>query len=138
MKFNPIPRFDYSGRHFGRDVFNFIAEEFLEYKQNSNQIYLRLNNKTMVDISLDTVTRICDDILLLKANQIDQNTRELLTKYDAVVMAMDGQDPGKSKFALWLFTDIISGRLLAVRHFISLNYIKLHNTIEEIKNALNV
>ncbi len=137
-KFNPIPRFDYSGRHFGKDVFNFIAEEFLRYKQKPNQIYLRLNDKTMVDISLDTVARICDDILLLKANQIDQNTREILTKNDVVVMAMDGQDPGKSKFALWLFTDIISGRLLAVRHFKSLNYIKLHDTIEEIKDALEI
>lgn len=137
-RFNPIPRFDYSGRHFGRDVFNFIAEEFLKYKQNPEQIHLRLIDKRMVDISLDTVARICDDILLLKANQIDQNTRELLTKYDAVVMAMDGQDPGKSKFALWLFTDIISGRLLAVRHFGGLNYIKLHDAIEEIKNALKI
>ena len=137
-KFNPIPRFDYSGRYFGKDVFNFIAEEFLKFKQNPNQIYIRLNDKTMVDISLDTVARICDDILLLKANQIDQNTREILAKNDAVVIALDGQDPGKSKFALWLFTDIISGRLLAVRHFKSLNYIKLHDTIEEIKDALEI
>ena len=27
--FNPITRFDYSGRHYGADVFRYIANEFL-------------------------------------------------------------------------------------------------------------
>jgi hypothetical protein len=138
IKFNPVPRFDYSGRHFGRDVFDFIAQEFLLFKQKPEQIYLRISKTYPLSISLDTVARICDDILLLKANQIDQKTKDILSKQMLIVMAMDGQDPGKSKFALWLFTDVISGRLLAVRHFKSLDNVKLHKTIEEIKQALDI
>ena len=32
IPFNPAPRFDYSNRHFGADVFKFVSEEFLCYE----------------------------------------------------------------------------------------------------------
>ena len=137
-RFNPAPRFDYSGRHFGKDVFLYIAHEFLKRKQNPEEIYARITEDEGTDISLDTVSRICDDILLLKANQIDQRTRDILQNRPDVVMAMDGQDPGKLKICLWLFTDVLSGRLLAVRHFESLDYTELYRTIESIKQDLKI
>ena len=136
--FNPSSRFDYSSRTFGKDVFLYIFDEFIKYRQKPNQIQLRITDTHSIQISLDTIARICDDILLLKANQIDHNTAKLMTQQKKCVMALDGQDPGSAKFSLWLFTDIISGRLLAVRHVSSINYIKLHNFIEEIKTLYDV
>lgn len=45
VAFNPSPRFDYSNRRFGADVFSLITEEFLLYKQKPDQIHLRLTHK---------------------------------------------------------------------------------------------
>ena len=48
--FNPAPRFDYCGRHFGADVFKFVAEEFLLFNQKPDQIVSRLNDKHNLNI----------------------------------------------------------------------------------------
>ncbi|TXT67111.1 MAG: hypothetical protein BAJALOKI1v1_180016 [Promethearchaeota archaeon] len=36
--FNQSPRFDYSDRHFGADVFRFISNEFLLFSAKPSQI----------------------------------------------------------------------------------------------------
>ena len=76
--FIPAPKFDYCNRHFGADVFKFVADEFLCLDQKPNQIEKRLNEKYDLDISLDTVRRMCDDVLKLKALKIDERTKEII------------------------------------------------------------
>ncbi len=58
--FNPNPRFDYGPRHYGADVFRFIAEEFLCVGAKPDQIHTRLTRHHAVDISPETVARISD------------------------------------------------------------------------------
>jgi hypothetical protein len=130
--FNPAQRFDYCGRHFGADVFKFVADEFLCLDQKPGQITKRLNEKYNLDISIDTVRRMCDDVLKLKALKIDERTKEIIEKQGFILFGFDGQDPGSDSPAIWSFKDMISNRILATYQFESLDYQILHETIEEI------
>ena len=106
VTFNPAPKFDYSNRHFGADVFAFITEEFLIFKQKLDQIHQRLTLKYRLDISIDTIRRICDDILRLKALKIDEKSVELVQKQGFILLAFDGQDPGRDAPFIWCFVDL--------------------------------
>ena len=130
--FNPSPKFDYCARHFGADVFKFIADEFLCLDQKPGQITKRLNEKYDLEISIDTVRRMCDDVLKLKALKIDEKTKEIIEKQGYILFGFDGQDPGSDSPAIWSFKDMISNRILATYQFESLDYQILHDTIEEI------
>ena len=130
--FNPAPRFDYGARHYGADVFRLIADEFLIYDLKADQIYKRLIKKYQLDISTDTVSRICDDILKLKSFKIDEKTVEIIRVQRFILLGFDRQDPGGDAPALWNFMDLISNRVLATRKFESLDYKTLHRNIEEI------
>lgn len=136
--FNPSPRFDYSNRHFGADVFRLISDEFLLYELNPEQITKRLNKKYAVDISDDTVLRMCDDILKLKSLKIDERTLEIIADQKFMLLGFDGQDPGSGLSAIWSFKDIISNRILATYKFESLDYQVLHETIEKIREMYGV
>ena len=138
VAFNPSPRFDYSNRHFGADVFSLIAEEFLLYKLKPDQIHLRLTLKYRVDISIDTVRPISDDILKLKALNIDEKTVELVKKQGFILLALDGQDPGGDAPSIWCFIDLCSNRILATWKFDSLNHETLRDIIEEITELYSV
>lgn len=130
--FNPAPRFDYGARHYGADVFRLIADEFLIYELKADQIYKRLTRKFQLKISLDTVGRICDDVLKLKSLKIDEKTVEIIRAQGYILLGFDGQDPGGNAPALWNFMDLVSNRVLATRKFESLDYQTLHLVIEEI------
>lgn len=136
--FNPSPRFDYSGRHFGADVFRFISNEFLVFKQKPDQILLRLKLKHQLEISIDTVRRMYEDVLQLKSKQIDETTKEIIQKQGFILLGLDGQDPGGDAPSIWCFMDLVSGRILATRKFDSLDYKKLRETIEEIEQLYGV
>lgn len=138
LTFNPAPRYDYSNRHFGADVFAFITEEFLIFKQKPNQIHQRLTLKYRFDISIDTIRRICDDVLKLKALKIDEKSVELVQKQGFILLAFDGQDPGNDAPSIWCFVDLCSNRILATRKFNSLDHEKLRDTIEEIATVYGV
>ncbi|MBD3340613.1 MAG: hypothetical protein GF353_16010 [Candidatus Lokiarchaeota archaeon] len=138
VAFNPSPRFDYSGRHFGADVFSMIAEEFLIFDQKSDQIYKRLAFKHRLSISPDTVRRMCDDVLTLKSLKIDEKTVEIIQKQGFILLALDGQDPGGAVPSIWCFIDLISNRVLATRKFDSLDHETLRDTIEELKDLYGV
>ena len=90
VTFNPAPRFDYSNFHFGADVFRLISKEFLIFKQKLDQIHLRLRLKYRLDISIDTIRRICDDILKLKALKIDEKSVEIVKKQGFILLALNG------------------------------------------------
>ncbi|MBD3213324.1 MAG: hypothetical protein GF311_12010 [Candidatus Lokiarchaeota archaeon] len=138
IEFNPSPRLDYSGRHFGADVFRFISNEFLIFKQKCDQILLRLKLKHQLEISIDTVRRMYEDVLQLKSKQIDENTKEIVQKQGFILLGLDGQDPGGDAPSIWCFMDLISNRILATRKFDSLDYKRLRETIEEIENLYGV
>lgn len=130
--FNPSPRFDYSGRTYGADVFRFVSEEFLLFNQKSEQIYERMIKKYTIMISEVTIARMCDDILKLKSLRIDEKTKEIIHVQKRILLGFDGQDPGGDKPAIWCFLDLLSNRVLATRKFDSLDYETLHRVIEEI------
>ncbi len=137
--FNPHPRLDYSGRHYGVGVLRFVAEEFLLYEATPKQIHARLTRKHAVEISRQTVARICDDVLLLKAYQVDEHTREMLQRNPRVLLGMDGQDPrGETTKVLWLFIDLLTGRVLFTCIVESMDHTRLHEVIEEIVAELGI
>lgn len=136
--FNPSPRFDYSGRSYGADVFRLISEEFLIYNQKSDQISERMSKKYTIIISEATISRMCDDILKLKSLKIDEKTREIIHNQKRILLCLDGQDPGGNTSAIWCFLDLLSNRVLATYKFDSLDYMTLHRVIEEIKEYYGV
>jgi len=130
--FNPSPRFDYGGGYFGADVFRLVADEFLLFSQKPEQIHGRLIKKYQLNISIATIARMCDDILMLKALKIDEKTVEIIQTQGYILLGLDGQDPGGDGPSIWCFMDLISNRILATRKFDSLDYEILHDTIEEV------
>lgn len=136
--FNPSPRFDYSGRHFGADVFRYISKELLLYNSKPSQILKRLIYEHQLDISIDTIRRMYEDALQLKSYQIDETTKEIIQKQGFILLGLDGQDPGGDAPSIWCFMDLVSNRILATRKFDSLDYKKLRETIEEIERLYGV
>ena len=136
--FNPSPRFDYSGRHFGANVFRFFSREFLLFDSKPSQILKRLKYEHHLDISGDTVRRIYEDVLKLKSLKIDEKTKEIIQEQGFILLGLDGQDPGGDAPSIWCFMDLVSNRILATRKFDSLDYKTLRKTIEEIEKLYNV
>lgn len=136
--FNPSPRIDYSGRHFGADVFRFISNEFLLYDAKTSQIIKRLKYEHQFEISIDTVRRMYEDVLKLKSLKIDEKTQEIIKEQGFILLGLDGQDPGGDAPSIWCFMDLVSNRILATRKFDSLDYKKLRKTIEEIEQLYGV
>lgn len=127
--FNPSPRYDYGKRYYGADVFQFVAREFLPpLKQNPEQILSRLHLLyPNFQISLATISRMCDDILKVKSFNIDLKTHAMIQEQGFILLGMDGQDPGTNAPALWAFMDLISNRILATVKFETLDYNRLHD-----------
>jgi len=136
--FNPSPRFDYSGRHFGADVFRFFSREFLLFDSKPSQILKRLKYEHHLDISGDTVRRIYEDVLKLKSLKIDEKTKEIIQEEGFILLGLDGQDPGGDAPSIWCFMDLVSNRILATRKFDSLDYKTLRKTIGEIEKLYDV
>ena len=136
--FNPSPRFDYSGRHFGADVFRFFSREFLLFDSKPSQILKRLKYEHRLDISSDTVRRIYEDVLKLKSLKIDEKTKEIIQEQGFILLGLDGQDPGGDAPSIWCFMDVVSNRILVTRKFDSLDYKTLRKNIEEIEKLYDV
>jgi len=138
--FNPITRFDYSGRHYGADVFRYIANEFLPpCSLKPKQIWQHLKKfHPHLEISEATVRRMCDDILKLKSFKIDQETIDIILKQGCILLGMDGQDPGGDAPAVWNFMDLLSNRILATTKFETLDHQILHTFLEEFLKHLGV
>lgn len=133
INFNPIARFDYGRRYYGADVLRFIADEVFSFDSTPDDVIKRLKRRApRLEISGDTIRRISDDLILLKAFKIDQHTRERILKQGCIILGFDGQDPDGNAPAIWCFMDLISGRVLATVKLDSLDYSLLHDTIEAI------
>jgi hypothetical protein len=136
--FNIHPRFDYGKRHYGADVFRWIADKFLIYQTSKKAITKELQHKYHLKISYRTVRRVCDDILNLKAWKIDQETAEILLDDPRVLIGVDGQDPGQDGKALWAFFDLMHNRVLHTCVVETLDHQKLHEILEHIRQSYNV
>jgi len=137
---NPCPRFDYGGRHYGADVFRFIANEFLPpLNQKPQQIHTRLTLlHPNLTISEATIARMCDDILKIKSFSIDQNTFDIIQEQGYILLGIDGQDPGTSAPSLWNFMELVSNRILATTKFENLDYNILHDFITSLEQYFGV
>lgn len=135
---NPASRYDFGRSYYGKDVLEFIAEEIYVLEQTPKQIYKRLTLKYDLEISLRTVQRFYRDLLQIKAHQIDQKTYDMISKNGRILLAVDGQDPDKGHEALWLFTDLLTNRVLRTTYTASMPHQKLHEEIEAIKNEYDV
>ena len=131
--FNPAPRFDYGGRRWGVDVLQLIGKLFLQAKAKPDQILtlIHLDHPTF-EISEDSIRRICDDLLELKAFRIDEHTMDIILAQNMILLGLDGQDPGADNDSLWLFVDLLSGRILATIFFESVSHESLHLYLEEL------
>ncbi len=132
--FNPSPRYDYEKNYYGKDVINLIGREIFIFKQNSEQIHLRLTLNYFLEISLRTVQRMYNDCILVKSSQIDSNTEEEIRGNKGIILAADGQDPGAGLDAIWLFTDCLSGRVLHTQQTKSMPSNKIQGVIHQILN----
>lgn len=135
VPFNPSPRFDYSQRWFGKDVLAKIGEYSIlsTTKLNSKQITELLHREYDLPIHDRTVSRMCDDILVLTSFQIDKNTQKILKDQKFLLVALDGQEPDGDRPALWNFSDLISGRVLMTRYLDRVDHKVLHECIEDLK-----
>ena len=88
--FNPALGFDYNARKYGAIVFRFIVDEFLIYDLKVEKIYKRLIKRYQLNISPDTVSRICDDILELKSFKIDEKKVEIIRVQGYILLSFDG------------------------------------------------
>jgi len=135
---NPAPRRDYGRSYYGKDVLNKVAREIFVFEQSPEQIHKRLTLDYSLKISLRTIQRMYQEILLVKSHDIDKTTRKIVQDNKKVLIALDGQKPQQGYPAIWLFTDIISGRLLRTVVSASMPNGKLYNEIAQILDDFNV
>jgi hypothetical protein len=126
---NPSPRLDYSGRYYGADVFRTVADFFLRVKLKAEQIHLLLQGMNL-EISLSTVKSMVKDVILLKSDAIDRKTTELIKQQQQIILCLDGQQPDNGTRSLWLFTDLLSGRVLHTQLLDKADSKTLHEQIE--------
>jgi len=139
LAFNPSPRFDYGNRTWGVDVLRYIAKEFLQIKSSPQAILKRLElEHPHLHISEDSISRICDDLLELKSFRIDERTKDLILAQGIILLGLDGQDPGSNNDALWIFTDLLTGRILATTYFDHLSGDRLHAYLEDLLSHYQV
>lgn len=136
--FNPAPRYDFSRSHFSQDVMERISREIFIFEQNPEQIFKRLSLDYSLEISLRTVQRIYNDLMLAKTHQIDTNTKEIVSKQKEILLATDGQDPGKGYSAIWTFTDLISNRILRTEIVDTMPAERLRAIIDQILEEFGV
>ena len=136
--FNPSPTISYSQRRYGVDVLRYIANEFLLFNQKVDAIYDRIHKEYSIEISESTIRRICEDVLIVKAEMIDKRTPEMVKRNGKVLLALDGQDPGMSGLSIWMFTDYITNRVLATVKAGSMDHRKLNQIVSEILQKYEV
>ena len=136
--FNPATRLDFGRSYFGVDVLERISREILVFEQSPVQIHKRLTLDYNLEISLRTVQRLYKQVLLLKAHQIDETTKKCIKDQGKILLAIDGQDPQRGYPAIWLFTDILSGRLLKTTVTKSMPNGLLHSEIEDVLTSYGV
>ncbi len=119
---------------FGLDVIAHIGE--LRYRKHYTieQIAGALSEQG-VRISLKEVQLLSEVFLALVETVVknDLQALEQLKKQGGIVLAADGIQPEKGNETLWLFRDVLSGRVLLARNLLSSSSAELSPLIAEIK-----
>lgn len=119
---------------FGLDVIALIGE--LRYRKHYtiDQIADALTQQE-VRISLKEIQLLSEVFLALVETVIknDPQAIEQLQKQGGIVLAADGIQPEKGNETLWLFRDVLSGRVLLARNLLSSSCVELSPLIAEIK-----
>lgn len=135
---NPSPSFALPNKHYALDVWKWIGRESKQFKQSPTQISERIREDFGISISESTIRRIMDEIDIYLSDKIDEKTRKILSAQGKIVLAMDGQKPDDGEEALWLFTDVISNRVLKIVNLRHADHSILYQIVCDILVAYDV
>jgi len=124
-------RLDYGNEQWGKDLLELIGEAVLNGNLKTSQIQWVLKKFHQIELSEHIIGRMTDDVLILKANQIDQRTVEIISQKKHILLGIDGQDPDNSADSIWALIDLESDRLLRTIKVDSANSTRIHEMIEE-------
>jgi hypothetical protein len=135
---NPSPAYALPHKHYALDVWKWIGREAKQFKQSASQISERIRKDFGVSIAETTIRRIMDEIDIYLSDKIDERTQKLISAQGKIVLAMDGQKPDDGEQALWLFTDVISNRVLKVVNIRHADHLTLHRIVDKILTTYDV
>ncbi len=136
--FNPAPANVLPFKQFSLDVWKWIAREAKIFKQKPSEIVYRAKVEHGISISEGTVRNIIDEVDVLISGKIDKKTKEVIKKQKLILLALDGQDPEKGGPSLWMFTDVVSNRVLAIDILDSASNDVLHGIVSNIEQEFGV
>jgi len=124
-------RLDYGKEQWGKDLLELIGEYALQGKMNTKQIQWLLKKHYQITLSNHIIRKMQDDVLLLKARQINRKTEQIIAKKRSIILGIDGQDPDNSADAIWALVDLETMRLLRTVKVDSADHTVIHQMIEE-------
>jgi len=124
-------RLDYGKEQWGKDLLELIGEYVLQGKMNTEQIQWLLKKHYQIALSEHIIRKMQDDVLLLKANQINRKTEQIIAQKRSIILGIDGQDPDNSADAIWALVDLETMRLLRTVKVDSADHTVIHQMIEE-------
>jgi hypothetical protein len=136
--FNPAPARVLPYKQFSLDVWKWIAREAKIFKQKPSEIVFRAKVEHGIPISEGTVRNIIDEVDVFISGRIDRKTIDIIKKQKCMLLALDGQDPEKGGPALWMFTDVLSNRVLAIDILDCASKEVLHGIIMNIEQRFGV
>jgi hypothetical protein len=119
---------------FGLDVVARVGELRYRGQQTIEQIAAALDEQG-VRISLKEI-QLLSEVFLALVETVASNDPHLLEQLRAqggILLAADGIQPEKGNATLWLFRDLLSGRVLVARHLLSSGREELRPLIVEVK-----
>jgi len=138
VPYNPEPSGALPFKQFSLAVWRWVGEEAKLFNQNPPQICDRAMQTYNLSISENTVRNYIDAIDVLVANEIDAKTLKMLLVQGIILLALDGQQPEENGKALWIFTDLITSRVLHVAVLSSADSETLHGIVEGILQRYHV
>jgi len=136
--YNPSPMTVLPYKRFSLAVWQWIGREGRIFHLNPQQIQDRMIEDFGISISLTTIQNCLNELDIYLANQIDQKTMTILLTQKTILLALDGQKPDKEGNALWLFTDLLSQRVLHVSILQNADALTLHTIVEQILTTFHV
>ncbi|MHA1791672.1 MAG: hypothetical protein ACTSVI_03440 [Promethearchaeota archaeon] len=103
-------------KKFGLDVWSKVIQHRFKHKLNYSQIRMIMWDDWEVSISHGAVKEICEYFEAAGAIQLDKETQKLVQASGRIVLSLDGAQPKKGRPAFWVFSDRITGRILATRY----------------------
>jgi len=103
-------------KKFGLEVWSKVIQHRFKHKLNYSQIRMIMWDDWEVSMSHGAVKEICEHFEAAGAIFVDKETLELVRASGRIVLSLDGAQPRKGRPAFWVFTDRITGRILATRY----------------------